>query len=126
MTEEIQSIEAQIAEADAKKAALEEELDQRKAVAREAFLIRVRADIAALGMSADDLIEALGGKRKASVTPIKSRKPRAARALKADPSKVYLGGALPQWLKDAMFSSGYNPEDKDRRRQFIDEHMQAA
>jgi hypothetical protein len=126
MTEEIQSIEAQIAEADAKKAALEEELEQRKAVAREAFLIRVRADIAALGMSADDLIEALGGKRKAGVTPIKSRKPRAARVLKADPTKVYLGGALPVWLKETMSEIGFDPDDKAMRRAFIAEHMQAA
>ena len=116
----------QIREIEAEKERLETELEVRRYNARIDFVERIREEMAGLGMSADDLIRALGGKAVAKITPIKSRKVRAARALKADPSKVYLGGALPQWLKDAMFSSGYNPENKDRRRQFIDEHMQAA
>jgi hypothetical protein len=116
----------QIREIEAEKERLETELEVRRYNARIDFVERIRAEMTDLGMSADDLIRALGGKAVAKITPIKSRKVRAARALKADPSKVYLGGALPHWLKDAMFTSGYNPEDKDRRRQFIDEHMQAA
>jgi hypothetical protein len=116
----------QIREIEAEKERLETELEVRRYNARIDFVERIREEMAGLGMGLDELILALGGKSVLKITPIKSRKQRAARALKTDPSKVYLGGALPHWLKDAMFSSGYNPEDKDRRRQFIDEHMQAA
>ena len=116
----------QIREIEAEKERLETELEVRRYNARIDFVERIREEMTDLGMSADDLIRALGGKATAKITPIKSRKVRAARALKADPSKVYLGGAIPGWLHDAMFAAGYNPTDKDHRRRFLDEHMQAA
>lgn len=126
MTEEIQSIEAQIAEAEAHKAKLAAQLEAKRTEQRKEFVFRIRDEAGSLGMTTQDLIEALGGKRADSSKPRNGRKPRQARVLISDPSKVYLGGALPVWLKDAMFSSGYNPQDKERRRHFIDEHMQAA
>ena len=116
----------QIREIEAEKQRLETELEVRRYNARIDFVEKIREEMADLGMSAEDLIRALGGAAKATITPIKSRKQRAARALKTDPSKVYLGGALPQWLKDEMAKIGFDENDKEERRAFLDQHMQAA
>lgn len=126
MNEEIKSIQDQIAAADAKKAALEAELEARTSAAREAFVERVKADAEALKMTTGDLIAALGGKAKSADAPRKASKVRQARVLKSDPSKVYKGGALPAWMKEAMLNAGYHQIDKDSTRVFIDNHMQAA
>jgi hypothetical protein len=90
----------QIREIEAEKERLETELEVRRYNARIDFVERIREEMTDLGMSADDLIRALGGAAKATITPIKSRKQRQVRVLIDDPSKVNRGGALPQLLKD--------------------------
>lgn len=119
---EIDEIKAEIEEADRKKAALLAELEAHKAVARQEFLIRLRADLSALGMTIEDIVGTVPSKPAAK----KTRKPRQARALKSDPSKVYLSGALPEWLKGAMVREGLAPSDKEARKAFLDQYMQAV
>ena len=119
-----EDLQKQIEEAEAKQAQLRAELERRRAADREVFVNRVRADLSALGMTPKDLMVMLGVERQERKT--RGRKPSPVRVLISDPSKTYSGGALPNWLKDAMFVAGYDPKEKHRRSMFIDTHMKVA
>ncbi len=121
----VDELKAKIEEAERIKAKLKEELHQRRIAERAEFVSDVRARADKLGMSMDDLIAALGGKRKAEATR-RTRRPSPARILNGDPSRVYRGGALPGWMKDAMFDAGYPEITKNSTRAFIENFMQAA
>lgn len=123
----IDELQAKIEEADRIKAKLKEELESRRAADREIYVMRVRADLAALGMTPKDLMVMLAvSGEPAARGARKTRKPSPVRVLKADPGKVYRGGALPEWMKTAMAKTGLNETRKEDRQRFIAEHMQVA
>jgi DNA-binding protein H-NS len=121
----VEEIQAQIAQLDAEKAALQAALRERHAAEFAKFVNEFREQIFARGYRVDDVLARLGkGDRQRSA---KTRSVRITRYIDPEvPERSYARGPLPAWLREKMQAAGYDPADKAQRDAFKATHLQQA
>ena len=121
----VEEIQAQLAQLDAEKAALQAALRERHAAEFAKFVNEFREQIFARGYRVDDVLARLGkGDRQRSA---KTRSVRITRYIDPEvPERSYARGPLPSWLREKMQAAGYDPADKAQRDAFKATHLQQA
>lgn len=108
MLERVSEITSSIEAAQAKLAQLETELSEAKTAAREHIVQTVRAMIDEAGFTPDEILP-LVAPAKGKAKSAGDGRAFPVYALLSDPSKTYVRGVLPAWLKEAMVASGFDP-----------------
>ena len=127
-------IVANLAQVNAEKAQLEAALFAAKLAAKDTVVQGVRDLISANGFTEEEILPLLMPKAKGAK---RGRKPKAEGAptadssyptylLKSDPSKTYIRGVLPAWMKEAMTAAGLDPTQGADRAKFKAEYMTAS
>ena len=127
-------IVASLAKINAEQVALKEALVAAKAAAKDSVVQGVRDLIASNGFTEDEILPLLMPKAKGAK---RGRKPKAEGAptadasyptyiLKSDPSKTYIRGVLPAWMKEAMTAAGLDPKQGADRAKFKADYMTAS
>lgn len=111
---------------------LEYQLALQHKAQRKGYVESLRQDIRANGYEVEEIAVALlpkgfiprelWSKDKAAIS-----KPSASGARYVDPNNpqhTYVRGVLPGWMKQQMLDNGLNPDIKDDRKRFKQEHLQ--
>ena len=107
----------EIAELQAKKAKLEAEIEAKKAKKLAELVEGLRKTIVDAGYTVAEVAPLLAP-RKPSV-----RKATVVYRLKSDPSKEYVRGPMPAWMREAIVAVGMDPREKASREMFKVLHM---
>lgn len=110
-----------IAELKARREQIDAEIQAEKQRGLDAFVERIIAMIAETEFSLTSVIARLRESRNPATPPRKQTLYR----LKADPSKVYVKGPTPSWMKTAIAEAGMDAKDPASREMFKALHMTA-
>jgi DNA-binding protein H-NS len=113
--EAAQDIAAELAALQAKKVALEEDIEVKLIQRRADFIQGLRDEINASGYNPREIIMELGGRKK-----------KPPFRLKDDHSKTHGQGKLPKWLKSRMVAAGLDPDKAADRAAFKAQSMEPA
>lgn len=111
LQEQLQTLAQQQAE-------LERLLQQKRDAGRKAFIQEIHALISERGYDLEDIATALLKRAGGQQAPA-----RRGYADPSDPSRVYVRGPFPRWLKEQMQANGYDPESKEDRERFKAERL---
>lgn len=109
MLEKISEIQSTIENLDAQRAQLEADLAEAKVAAREHVVQTVRAMIDEAGFAPEEILPLVAPPAKGKAKVASDGRAFPVYALLSDPSKTYVRGVLPAWLKEAMVASGFDP-----------------
>jgi DNA-binding protein H-NS len=126
MISQIIEITSSIEELDAQRAQLEAALAEAKGAAKEHVIQTVRDMIAEAGFTAEEILHLVAPQPKTARAKAKANgdgRTFPTYALKSDPTRTYVRGVLPGWLKEAMMAAGFDPAQGADRAAFKDIHM---
>jgi DNA-binding protein H-NS len=106
-------------EIEAEKANLEAALVQAKEETRASIVEQIRGLVTENGFDFDEILPLV-------VPPAPAKTDArifSTWVMKDDPSKTYVRGVLPGWMKDAMAAIGLDPRMGEDRTKFKNEHM---
>lgn len=104
-------------------ALLEGSLAEAKVAAREHVVQTVRAMIDEAGFTPEEILPLVAPTAKGKAKPASDGRAFPTYALIADPSKTYVRGVLPFWMKDAMYAAGLDPSMGADRTMFKMNYM---
>lgn len=105
--------------------ALEAQLVVQRKAARKGYIEQLRQDIRAHGYTVEEIALALLPKEQAQALTGSGRAGVSGHYVDPqDPSRTYVRGVLPGWLKEQMQAQGLDPENREQRRQFRQAHLQ--
>lgn len=113
---ELRSLELRRAELERSAAALKKE-------ALTGIVEIIRKYISDNGYTLEEIVNLLAAKGKRTRAKSASDGPKTVFMSKQDPSKTYSRGPLPAWMKAEMVALGLDPENKDARDAFKEQHM---
>ena len=114
LQEQLQTLAQQQAE-------LERLLQQKRDAGRKAFIQEIHALISERGYDLEDIATQLLKRAGGGMTAPASR---GGYADPSDPSRIYVRGPLPRWLKEQMLADGYDPASKEDRERFKAERLE--
>lgn len=127
-------IVAKLAKLNENKAGLEAALAAAKIASRDKVVEDVKGLIASNGFTTDEILPLLmpktAGKKRTRKAQAEGGAAASAseanyptHALNSDPTKTYIRGVLPGWMKDAMVAAGLDPKQGADRAKFKTEQM---
>ena len=109
-----------------RRAELEQEAAALKKSALAGIVEIIRKYISDNGYTLEEIVNLLVTKGKRTRAKSASEGPKTVYTSKLDPSKTYSRGPLPAWLKAEMVALGLDPENKDARDAFKEQHMTSS